>query len=296
MRILHLFKWRINDIINELDNIKEQGFNAIQISPIQPSKDNSLDSPWWMDYQPIAFKIGNKYGSKEDLINLCYSANNIGISIIVDVVCNHVASCDSGEIIPHDLVDNSLKNNKDFWKSYNKILDWENRYEVINYSMGLPSLNLSNHDLQDIIISFLNELINCGVRGFRFDAAKNIALPSEGNDFWIRVLNSLNFKDDLFNYCEVIFSSKELIDEYSKYLNVLTDCFSSNIEKTVSYVDSHDLQLEFNVTSSLNDDIIIEQYKNLTKHYPHTLWYARPYNDTWKRSIIKNIHNKNIFI
>ena len=40
MKILHLFQWRINDIIPELKTIKNQGFDAIQISPIQGTKDS----------------------------------------------------------------------------------------------------------------------------------------------------------------------------------------------------------------------------------------------------------------
>lgn len=38
MRILHLFNWRLKDIVNQLDTIKMQGFDAIQINPLQPLK------------------------------------------------------------------------------------------------------------------------------------------------------------------------------------------------------------------------------------------------------------------
>lgn len=56
--------------------------------------------------------------------------------------------------------------------------------------MGLPGLNLANHELQNMIIVFLNELVDCGVMGFQFDAAKSIVLPQERNDFWIRVIHN----------------------------------------------------------------------------------------------------------
>ena len=42
-KILHLFQWRINDIIPELKTIKKQGFDAIQISPIQGTKDTGIE-------------------------------------------------------------------------------------------------------------------------------------------------------------------------------------------------------------------------------------------------------------
>ena len=48
----------LNELIHELDEIRNQGFDAIQINPIQPLKENER-YPWWLSYQPIDFKIGN---------------------------------------------------------------------------------------------------------------------------------------------------------------------------------------------------------------------------------------------
>ena len=46
-------------------------FDAIQISPIQGTKDSGIE--WWKLYQPINLKIGNEQiGSKKDLINCKY--------------------------------------------------------------------------------------------------------------------------------------------------------------------------------------------------------------------------------
>ena len=36
MRVLHLFNWRLEDVEKELGKISEQGFDAVQINPIQP--------------------------------------------------------------------------------------------------------------------------------------------------------------------------------------------------------------------------------------------------------------------
>ena len=36
--ILHLFQWKLADIEKNLLTIKEQGFNSILISPVQPFK------------------------------------------------------------------------------------------------------------------------------------------------------------------------------------------------------------------------------------------------------------------
>ena len=69
MRILHLFNWPLRDINYHLDKIASQNFNAIQINPIQPLKEDGYKE-WWMSYQPCAFKIGNIYGSEKYLLML----------------------------------------------------------------------------------------------------------------------------------------------------------------------------------------------------------------------------------
>ena len=107
MKILHLFQWRINDIIPELKIIKDQGFDAIQISPIQGTKDSGME--WWKLYQPINLKIGNEQiGSKKDLINLIQEARKYNIRIIVDIVLRHVAGDESYPLKPHRNVDPEL--------------------------------------------------------------------------------------------------------------------------------------------------------------------------------------------
>lgn len=290
MRILHLFNWHLNDIEKELAYIKEQGFDAVQINPLQPLKQDGLDIPWWMSYQPCAFKIGNQYGSKDDLIRLCETATYFDLKIFADVICSHVASRDNGELYPHERVDPNLTSNPYFWKNRENIAnnEWEDRDKVINKCMGLPGLKIDNYDLQDIVIYFLNELIGCGVSGFRFDSAKSMALPKERCDFWERVLNQLYEKEKLFLYGEVIFESKEIMDEYAKYVKVLSNIHAIAPDDMIAYIESHDSFLEFGYTKNMNEYAINDQYAQLAISYPHTEYYARPFSNAWKDERIKS--------
>lgn len=283
MRILHLLNWPLKDITYYVDKVASQNFNSIQINPIQPLKQDNYDE-WWLSYQPCGFSIGNIYGDKEELIELCQKAAEYDIKIIADVICNHVADNAVDYLVPHGRVDSNLIANPNFWRERKNIQNWNDRNEVIKYCMGLPGLNLANHDLQDLIIKFLNELIDCGVLGFRFDAAKSIALPEEGNDFWSRVINSLK-KYNLFLYGEVIFADKTLIDKYCRYINVITNYEGSDINKTIKYIENHDTYLsdgDLGYTKYNSSNEIAKQYEELNKVYPHTLFYARPYDDTWQ--------------
>lgn len=293
MRILHLLNWPLKNVEYVLDKVSSQKFNAIQINPIQPLKEDGYRE-WWMSYQPCDFSIGNIYGNREDLINLCESAKKYNLNIIADVICNHVAESNDENLVPHAKVAKRLRDNSDFFKERININDWQSRYQVINYCMNLPGLKTSNHCLQDIIIEFLNDLIDCGVMGFRFDAAKSIALPSEGNDFFERVIYCLK-KYGLFIYGEVLFADCTLIDKYSKYINVLTNYDGTDKNHLVKYVENHDTYLssgDLGYTKNIPSDEIARQYYELTKMYNNTLFYARPYDDTWQTDKIRHANEK----
>lgn len=280
MRIIHLLNWNLNDVRKHLDQIAYQNFDAIQITPIQTMKEDCIKH-WWMSYQPTSFEIGNVYGSKEDLINLCRDAQLRNLKIYADVICNHMAGKNDGSLFPHENVDPKLRNDPLVWKEAKAIDNWDDRHQVINYCLGLPGLNLSNENLQNKIIAFLNELVDCGIDGFRFDAAKNIALPSEGLDFWPKTIYSLK-KYPLFLYGELIFLSYDLAREYSQYLKILTNESHLESHNLVKFTESHDSFYEFAYTKDLSSRELINQYATICSHYEHTLYFPRPFDDSWK--------------
>ena len=59
---------------------------------------------------------------------------------------------------------------------------------MLLYHIIYCSINTDNYDYQDLVIEFLNRLIELGVNGLRIDSAKMIGLPEEyGDNFFIRV-------------------------------------------------------------------------------------------------------------
>ena len=300
MRIFLAFEWDLNDLIKFLPVIARQGFNAIEITPVQPMKQKVTNKDeWWLCFQPLGFRIGNQYGNEEIIMKLCEEAKKYNIRIIINVVLNHVANGYGFEFHPN--VDKELTSRHDFWKPRINI-DWkhETRYDVIHHCLhNLPGLNLANHDLQQIVFNFLEKCISLGVGGFRFDAAKNIATPNEyyefsenhSCDFWPRLKEFIGDRD-IYNYAEVIYSPMNIIDEYCKYINVITQNVSSNPNKIVSYINNHDTDKEFGVTAHLELHDIISRYEVLCQSFKHTQFFPRPNDDRWADSdVLRRANN-----
>lgn len=279
MKTIHLLNWKLSSIKNELPNIKRQGFDSIQINPMQPFKEEKVFH-WYLSYQPLGFRIGNMFGSKEDLIDLCNEAKKYNIDIIVDVVLNHMANKgENNELIPHPSVDRELLDNKSFWKRQCQMSDGDNRWDATNNLIGLPGLDLSNKDLQVIIFRFLLELKKCGVKGIRFDAAKHIGLYNDGVDFFNKVRWFL-LKNNMYGYGEFIGGDKEWRDEMAKQILVLAPYSStlSNLKRLITFYESHDTFLnDFDDTTRyLTKDDLIIIYRKLRHLFDKTLCYERP--------------------
>ena len=124
-RILSLFDCPLKDVKRLLPIISSQGFNTVQVSPLQRIKTEGNDE-WWLLYQPLGFDIGNRIGSREELADLCNEARNYGINIVVDTVINHVANKSEREFLePHPDVDRELLENSDCFKKKIQISDWD---------------------------------------------------------------------------------------------------------------------------------------------------------------------------
>lgn len=231
--ILHCFDWTYNDIKAELPKIAKAGFTSIQTSPAQP---NGTGTWYWL-YQPISFSIGtNGIGTKAELQSLCDEADKYGIKVIVDVVANHLRG-------DHNNIDNDLKPSE-YWHTFGGGIDWKNRWQVTHGSIGMPDIATENPYVQQKVCNYVQELKSVGVDGLRWDAAKHIGVPSEGDDFWKSVTQY-----GLYNYGEILggpddrsTGNEDIMKEYTDYISVtdsnygkeLRDSFNSGKAPTSS--------------------------------------------------------------
>ncbi|MDP4119869.1 MAG: alpha-amylase family glycosyl hydrolase, partial [Bacillota bacterium] len=92
--ILHCWNWSYNTIKNNLLDIANAGYTAVQVSPVQQPKDyngsyTDVNGQWWKMYQPVtlSFSDGNTWlGTKNDFSTMCTAAHYYGIKVIVDIV------------------------------------------------------------------------------------------------------------------------------------------------------------------------------------------------------------------
>ncbi|XFA98711.1 alpha-amylase family glycosyl hydrolase [Candidatus Izemoplasma sp. B36] len=224
--ILHAWNWSMTTIEEKLEDIAIAGFSSVQISPMQPQKDYygvaSWGSSWWKFYQPLGFSIATEehaIGTKTQLESLCETADEYGIKIIVDVVVNHLAGGTSESLNP-DVInfEPEIYNNSLFHTGIGAVSDYSQEQVIKGYMAGFPDLQTENQTVQDAVLDLLKEYIDVGVDGFRFDAAKHVETPSDGeyaSDFWPTILDGAtqyaenSGKTDLFFYGEILNTAGE---------------------------------------------------------------------------------------
>lgn len=288
-KIIHFFRWRIEDIVNVLPQVKEQGFNAIQISPIQECREGYQ---WWLLYQPLSYYFGNYTGNLADVHNLCKEAEKYDIEIIADVLFHNVASLDGTDIHP----DVDQKVAKYVIKDLPECKNYEDRYQTTHLKVGLPMVNYWISEVQNMHFECLEKLYHAGVKGFRIDQAKHFATSKEGCNYFEHVF--LPFKDKgLFVYGEVLNASVDVINMYAEIMYVGTEWIKGNKNKVVTFVESHDEYYGIKNKQYLTKEMIVSKWNELVNvEKVHSLFFVRPMEDEknlsnlWLSEEIKNIN------
>ena len=225
-RILHMFNWNLKDIYNEVENVREQGFTTILVSPLQPLKQELTD--WWLLYQPTRFEVGNVLGDAGDLERLCRKAHECRVKVVVDVVLHHVANLRGNDV--HPLVDDRLC--KFYNTSFIAIENYNDPEQCERYSLaGLPAINLEDFYIREQIFKMLDYYKWLGVDGFRYDAFKHL------NKSFRKELE----KYSINSFGEVINVSKEQLEQYKGTCKLATNSQINREDKNcVIWVQSHD--------------------------------------------------------
>jgi len=316
--ILHAWNWSMSLIEEHLEDIAIAGFSTVQISPMQPQKDYfgvaSWGSSWWKLYQPLGFSVATEnhsLGTKDDLESLCTAADAYGIKIIVDVVANHLAGGDNITLNENiagyepEIYNQNLIHQNSGYVSDSSI------YAVTKLPLGgYPDLMTESTVVQERVLSLLKEYVDAGVDGFRFDAAKHIETPEDGeyaSNFWLYVIDGINDYaetlgiDNLYFYGEILntVGADRSFTAYTEYMSVTASSLSDTIRhaivnrnantlqtasyitdvsanKTVLWAESHDLYAG-GTTLDTSDETITKAYAiEASRKDATTLYFARP--------------------
>lgn len=253
--ILKAYNWSLQNIINKLSDIKSAGYNVIEVSQIQGTKNNEKDSSnWFTMFEPTNQKIGNdQIGTEEQLKELCTKAHQYGLKVIVEVELNQVAYNESKDGIS-ELVDEDMKD-LDLYHGLGKCSKWNDRYSITQKNIDGMDLNTQNPIVQDMAVEFLNNCIELGVDGFNFDKASSIETEigddlnkAWASDYWSYVLSNINNRDNLLIYGNISNNGANNKSAYESFMNISdekeadllrTAVFSSDFNSVLNYNDEN---------------------------------------------------------
>ncbi len=236
-----------------LPQIKEAGYDALQTSPIQPQKDyyapgDSWQNGWWKLYQPLGFCIAEKnhsLGTKEEFAAMAQAAHGLGLKVIVDIVSNHLAG-GSGESFHSGVreYEPEIYDNQLLHKGYGYIDDNDTAKLVRGHLGDYPDLMTEDERVKTAIKEFLKECIDSGADGFRFDAAKHIETPFDGelaSDYWPEITQyakdyAVETKgQEPYMYAEILYTpgAGRDISYYDSYFDITDTNLSSALLDTV---------------------------------------------------------------
>ncbi|WP_445637582.1 alpha-amylase family glycosyl hydrolase [Nostoc sp. DSM 114161] len=249
--IVHAFNSHYSDIEKFVCEIGKQGYSHIQISPAQKS---NPAPEWWARYQPVDYSIIEGRGSLLNLKNLINQAHSCNVKVIADVVFNHMANLSSDEDF-EDLTQFPGISVTDFNSDSNRLgkkpcninySDGNRNSEINCWLGGLPDLIFTSN-VKTIQKAHLKKLLDLGIDGFRFDAAKH--MPADVIKEYIDYVD-LYSQGKAWNYLEVITDSDTSAENYN-WIAAVTDYVLYNSMKN-AFSFGGDLR-SLRVPTSIND-------------------------------------------
>lgn len=330
--ILHAWSWSFDTIAANMRQIAEAGYDYVQTSPAQTcyvgdgggmalfSQDGDREmGKWYYYYQPIDWKVGNyMLGDRVAFAAMADSARKYGVDIIVDVLPNHT-TFHREAVLPTLIQAVGGPDELYHANGLNDITQWNDRYECTTGAMGgLPDVNTENPAFQRYYLDYVNDLLALGARGFRYDTAKHIGLPSDPldakakrNNFWPVVTgreavlgtNLALPADSLFIYGEVLQDKNVKENEYIEYMDITGSNYGHALREAlekgvatadlldwhapvspdhlVTWVESHDTYCNAHESAGLTDDQIRSGWVFLTaRQYGTPLFFSRPAGST----------------
>lgn len=165
--IFHAFNDSYASVESYVCDLPAQGYSHVQIAPAQKSDNDRI---WSARYRPVDFSVIGGMGTEIDLKNLTERAHGCGVKVIADVVFNHMSNHPDLRGLDKfpGLTAGAFHPRCD--------IQYGNRDSVVKCWVNgdLPDLNHDSPEVRSAHLAHLRALVDLGVDGFRFDAAKHM--------------------------------------------------------------------------------------------------------------------------
>lgn len=195
-------------IINNLDYIKNMGFTAIWITPVQTQKSaEAYHGYWTYDF----YGVDGHLGSMAKLQELVSKAHAKEISVMLDVVANH-----TGDFQPYNGYAKAPFDQYDWYHHNGDTQDWNDQWWIENGDIaGLDDLNQENPAVAAELKNWISWLVQTtGVDGLRVDTVKHVP-----KWFWKDFDGAAN----TFTLGEVYSGDPAYVGDYTNYLDATLD-------------------------------------------------------------------------
>jgi alpha-amylase len=167
LAVFHAFDQGFADVEAFVCELARQGYSHVQVAPAQKSNPSR---EWWARYQPVDYGVIEGKGSEAQLRSLVATAHSCGVKVVADVVFNHMADMPEFSGLDFPGIDHT-----NFHARCGIAYADGNRTTELDCWLGtLPDLDQSKPAVRAAHEAHLRKLLELGIDGFRFDAAKHI--------------------------------------------------------------------------------------------------------------------------
>ncbi|MGW4638518.1 carbohydrate-binding module family 20 domain-containing protein [Sphaerisporangium sp. NPDC004334] len=185
----NLFAWNWPSVSAECTNVLgPAGYGAVQVSPPQDSLKRAGTHSWWELYQPAAYDLTGRLGSRAQFSAMVQACHAAGVKVYADAVINHMTGQGSASYGGRTFSKYNYPgtySSADFHyypgacgNSDGTIHDGDYAGSARNVQQcelsGLADLDTGAGYVRSRIAAYLNDLVGLGVDGFRVDAVKHM--------------------------------------------------------------------------------------------------------------------------